>query len=44
MKIRFSFLSYEGLLSVLMLILISTSSFADSVSVIGPYARAVPPG
>ena len=35
---------FNALLSMLVLTLISASSFADNVTVIQPYARAVPPG
>ena len=35
---------FNALLSMLVLTLISTSSFAGSVTVVQPYARAVPPG
>ena len=35
---------FNALLSLLVLTLISTSSFAGSVTVVQPYVRAVPPG
>lgn len=44
MKTHSSFFSLKWLSGLLMLILISSNSFASSVSVIGPYARAVPSG
>jgi periplasmic copper chaperone A len=44
MKLRFSFDSYKWFLTLLLLSLISTNSFASSIIVISPYARAVPPG
>ena len=44
MKLRFSFNSYKWFFSLLLLSLISSNSFASSIIVISPYARAVPPG
>lgn len=44
MKTHSSFFALKWLSGLLMLILISSNSFASSVSVIGHYARAVPSG